>query len=71
MTTLSVECVESVGSYGVRGRKPEEAQTGADSTYPCSTKGYAILATSVEGDCLYDGQASATTRRLDGTYTLL
>lgn len=65
------ECVEIVGSYEVRGRKPEEAQTGADFTYPCFTKDNVIPAMSLEDDCLYDGQASATIRRLNETHTLL
>ena len=35
MILLSVECVESVGSCGIRGRNPEEAQTGANVVYLC------------------------------------
>ena len=35
MTLLSVECVKSVGSCGICGRNPEEAQTGADVIYLC------------------------------------
>ena len=62
MTLLSVECVESVGSYGIRGRRPEEAQTGADLTHLCFTKDYAIPAMSIEDESLYDGRASATIR---------
>ena len=50
MTLLSVECVESVEYYGIRGGKPEEVQSGADFTYPCFTKWYAIPAMLVEDD---------------------
>ena len=65
------EYIESVRSYGVCGRKPEEAQTGADFIYPYLTKDYAIFVMSVEDDCLYDGQVSATFRGLNETYILL
>ena len=66
---LSVQCVESVVSYGICGRRG-----GVDRSLfhiPMFTKAYAILAMSVENDCPYGGQVSAMIRRSNKTHILL